>query len=125
MDERLRDAFLERWQQYFAGADLPIGYYYADQVSKEDLEDTRHEGRCLICNLERVRAGHTLAYHAKSPGCPGGKRYTGFVQKLRPDFEYFLSCGIPGEMEGDRYEQCPQLVREYLAQHSPYVAPGE
>jgi len=125
MEPWLKDAFLERWQKYFAGAGLPIGYYYADQVSAEDLNDTRHEGRCLICNLERVRAGHTLTYDAKSPGCPGGKRYTGFVQKLRPDFEYFLSCGIPGKMEGERYKQSPELVREYLAQHPPFVAPGK
>ena len=124
MDQQLKDAFVERWLKYFAGADLPIGYYYADQVSEEDLDDTRHEGRCLICNLERVRAGHTLSYDAKSPGCPGGKRYTGFTQKLRPDFEYFLSCGIPGKMEGERYKQSPELVRAYLAQHPPFAAPG-
>lgn len=124
MDQQFKASFVERWQKYFSTADLPIAYYYADQVSEEDVNDTRHEGRCLICNLGRVTAGHTLVYDATSPGCAGGKRYTGFTQKLRPEFEYFLSCGIPGKMEGERYKKTPELVKEYLAQHPPFVAPG-
>jgi hypothetical protein len=124
MDQQLKTSFVEQWHKYFPTADLPIGYYYADQVSEEEIEDTRHEERCLICNLERVRTGHTLVYDARSPGCAGGKRYTGFTQKLRRNFEYFLSCGIPGEMEGERYKKSPELVKEYLAQHPPFVAPG-
>lgn len=29
---------------------------------------------------------------------------------MRPKFEYFLSCGIPGEMEGERYIRTPEMV---------------
>jgi len=28
-----------------------------------------------------------------------------FKQELRPNFEYFLSCGIEGEVEGERYNR--------------------
>ena len=34
----------------------------------------------------------------------------GFTQELRPNFEFFLSCGIPGEMEGERYKKSQELV---------------
>jgi hypothetical protein len=64
-------------------------------------------------------------YDATTPGCAGGKRYTGFTQKLRPKFEYFLSCGIPGEMEGERYKKTPDLVRTHLEHHPPFEAPGQ
>jgi hypothetical protein len=52
-------------------------------------------------------------------GCPGGKRYLGFAENLMPDFEYFLSCGIPGKLEGERYKKSPEMVKEYMQKHAP------
>lgn len=72
-----------------------------------------------------MRQGHPFVYAANTPGCPGGKRYTGFTQKLRPHFEYFLSCGIPGQLEGERYKKTPELVQEHLKHHPPFAAPGK
>jgi hypothetical protein len=43
---------------------------------------------------------------------------------LRPKFEFFLSCGIPGEMEGERYKKSPGLVSTYLKSHPAIQAPG-
>jgi uncharacterized protein (DUF169 family) len=119
------DFFITRWQKYFPGTDLPIGYFYTDQVREEDLQQTANLERCLIGNLKQVRAGHAFVYTADSPGCSGGKRYGGFSKELHPEFEYFLSCGIPGELEGERYKQSPQLVKEYLKSHPPFDAPGK
>ena len=71
-----------------------------------------------------MRQGHTFVYGADSPGCLGWKRYTGFSQSLRPKFEFFLSCGIPGEIEGERYKKSPDLVNGYLESHPAFQAPG-
>ena len=125
MDTILRDMFLARWAKHFPGAALPISYFYADGVRNEDRADTVVEHRCLICNLNRVRGGHAFVYHAKTPGCTGGKRYSGFTATLRPHFEYFLSCGIPGELEGERYKKSPDLVKQFMEQHPPFKAPGK
>ncbi len=125
MENELRESFLNKWEKYFVKAELPIAYYYANEVPEKELQDTRNEHRCLICNLNRVREGHTFVYSAESPGCLGGKRYTGFSQKLRPNFEYFLSCGIPGKIEGERYKKSPELVKRYLKNHPPFEAPAK
>jgi Uncharacterised ArCR, COG2043 len=125
MDTQFSDFFVSRWKRYFAGSELPICFFYTDQVRQEDVQATRNEHRCLIGNLNRVRDGFSFVYDATTPGCSGGKRYTGFTQKLRPQFEYFLSCGIPGELEGERYKQSPVLVKRYLADHPPFQAPGQ
>jgi hypothetical protein len=124
MDADFADFFTSRWGKYFAGAALPICAFYTDRVRPEDLRESAAEHRCLIGNLDRVRSGLPLVYDAETPGCPGGKRYTGFTRSLRRNFEYFLSCGIPGEMEGERYKKSPDLVRAYLQQHPPFRAPA-
>jgi hypothetical protein len=125
MDTQMRDAFSSRWRRYFDEADLPITYYYTSEVPREELAGSRNEHRCLICNLNRVREGHTFVCDRKTPGCPGAKRYSGFSHKLRPNFEYFLSCGIPGEMEGERYKKTPKLVKELLETHPLFEAPAK
>ena len=125
MDIAFSDFFITRWQKYFAGADLPICYFYTDQVREEDLKETINLDRCLIGNLKRVQDGVSFVYDAHTSGCSGGKRYGGFSNKLRPNFEYFLSCGIPGELEGERYKKSPQLVKDYLKNHPPFEAPGK
>jgi len=125
MDTQFVEFFISRWNKYFAGSELPICYFYTNQVRDEDVKESTHTERCLIGNLNRVREGFPFVYSAATPGCIGGKRYTGFTQKLRPRFEYFLSCGIPGEMEGERYKQSPELVRRHLVHHPPFEAPGQ
>jgi hypothetical protein len=125
MDAELSDLFILRWRKYFAGAELPICSFYADHVREEDLRRSVSEQRCLIGNLNRVRDGSPFVYDPQTPGCAGGKRYSGFSQTLRPKFEYFLSCGIPGEVEGGRYKKTPDLVKAYLESHPPFQAPGK
>jgi Uncharacterised ArCR, COG2043 len=125
MDAEFAGFFLLRWRKYFAGAELPICAFYADQVREEDVRESTSEQRCLIGNLRRVRDGFPFVYDARTPGCAGGKRYSGFTQSLRANFEYFLSCGIPGEVEGERYKKSPELVKAYLESHPPFRAPGK
>ncbi len=124
MKPQLNEFFTSRWREYFGDSDLPIGYHYTDEARPEDLRESASEHRCLIGNLNRVRQGCPYVYDAQTPGCPGGKRYSGFVADLRPGFEYFLSYGVPGKMEGERYKKSPELVREFLASSPAPQAPA-
>jgi hypothetical protein len=123
MDLQFKKYFEQKWHHYFGPIDLPITFYYTDRVKPELLAQSKNVTRCLIGNLKRVRAGWPFIYKRNSPGCLGGKRYSGFSQKLRPNFEYFLSCGIPDKLEGERYKKSPELVRRYLADRPPFKAP--
>ncbi|MEW6749470.1 MAG: DUF169 domain-containing protein [Candidatus Latescibacterota bacterium] len=124
MDTELQQSFTGKWRQYFGNADLPVCLIYAEEARAEDRMDSETVDRCLIGNLRRVLEGHPYVYDAHTAGCPGGKRYSGFTAKLRPNFEYFLSCGIPGELEGERYKQTPELVQRFMASHTPFEAPA-
>ena len=125
MEKEFKELFQSRWGKYFSGAEIPITYYYADEVEETEIKDSKNDYRCLIGNLNRVREGHTFVYSVKSKGCSGGKRYTGFKHSLRRNFEHFLSYGIPGEMEGERYKKSPELVEEYMKNRPPFKAPGK
>jgi len=124
MDLELRDRFIERWRRYFGGAELPITFYYTNEEGRATRPPTPSGHECLLGPLARVRHGQSLAFDVASIGCAGGKRYLGFTQALRPEFEYFLSCGIPGRLEGERYKQSPELVREFVRQAPTFSAPG-
>jgi hypothetical protein len=125
MDNQFPQHFISQWARYFYGAELPIAYYYTDQPRTDEISASQTVDRCLIGNLKRVRQGFPFIYDVHTPGCSGGKRYTGFSHSLRPNFEYFLSCGIPDELQGERYKREPDLVRQYLLQHPSFEAPGK
>jgi hypothetical protein len=125
MDLGFRKLFMERWDRHFPGADLPIGFYYTDEKDECELAQPPRGFRCVICDLAGVRNGKSLAFDENAVACGGGKRYLGFTQELMPDFEYFLSCGIEGKMEGERYKKTPELVREMMQGESPFESPGK
>lgn len=123
MKEKLnmKEKFLELWNKYFGNAELPIIFYYTDGDGGAEWaeKDTIH--RCIICELAKVRNGKSLVYNAVRVKCGGAKRYLGYTDKMRPGFEYFLSCGNE-QMEGERYLRNPDLVREFMK--NQHTIPG-
>jgi uncharacterized protein (DUF169 family) len=123
MDMILKEQFRERWEEYFGDAELPICFYYTDQEGRAEVAKPAAGRQCFIGALAKVRKGQSLCFNAKSIGCFGGKRYLGFTKRMMPNFEYFLSCGIPGEVEGERYKKSPEMVKEALEILPPFRAP--
>jgi hypothetical protein len=130
MDLALKAQFLDQWAKYFPGAELPITFYYTDDEHRAELQSkspasSRSMPRCVIGQLARVRQGQSITLNVDSIGCFGGKRFLGFKAEIGPNFEYFLSCGIPSKMEGERYKRTPELVREWVRHAPPMRAPGQ
>lgn len=125
MDMALKERFLALWKKYFNNAELPITFYYTDEEGYGEKVKPGSVARCVIGALAKVREGKSLCFDVDGIGCPGGKRYLGFTDTLMPDFKYFLSCGIPGKLEGERYKKTPEMVEEYMQKHVPAMkAPG-
>jgi hypothetical protein len=126
MKPGLKQEFMERWRKYFSGAALPITFFYTDDPGDAQPFRISAEGlHCFIGDLSAARQGKVLCFDTKSVACFGGKRYLGFSQNLMPNFEYFLSCGIPGKLEGERYKKTPELVRELLGSVPAFTAPAK
>lgn len=124
MDLMIKEKFMALWEKYFGPFELPLTFYYSSNPLESELVRPGTQPRCLVGALTPVRQGHSLAFGGSSIGCPGGKRYTGFTQEIKEDFEYFLSCGRPGELEGERYKKTPELVREIMKNWPHFKAPG-
>ena len=124
MDMAVKDAFSLLWRKYFNGAELPVSFYYTDEEGLAEKVKPGSVSRCLIGALAEVRNGRSLCFDTDSIGCPGGRRYAGFADKLMPNFEYFLSCGIPGKLKGERYKKSPELVKEVMRLAPAFKAPS-
>jgi uncharacterized protein (DUF169 family) len=125
MDIKLRDHFSKQWKKYFNDADLPITFFYTDNPINARLFEPSGKQSCLICELKKVRSGESLAYDSAAITCSGAKRYLGFTDKIRANFEYFLSCGIENEMEGERYIRTPELVKDLMKNQKKLIIPGK
>ncbi len=113
MDIAFKEKFIELWSRFFGNAELPVVFYYTDIEVNAEMVEPSQKWNCFVGELAKVRKGRSLAFDQEAVACGGGKKYLGFTNKLRPGFEYFLSCGNK-EIEGERYLQSPELVEKFL-----------
>ena len=121
MDIALRDKFLTLWKKYFNNAELPIVFYYTDEATDTKPANNESLPRCIIGALGSVREGKSYYFDLESLRC--GQRYLGFSQDIRPNFRYFLSCGLPGKTRGERYVKSPEMVEEIIKNTPSITAP--
>ena len=124
MDIGVRDCFFSLWKKYFGDAELPIAIFYSDEPVA-DPKSIRPSDRCVIGMLSSVKAGEALSIGSDSALCGGARKYFGFTADMpMENFDYFLSTGIPGKLEGERYKKSPEIVRESMRQMPSFEAPG-
>lgn len=127
MDLVFKDRYMVLWKKYFSGAELPMVFYYTDKDTRGKLVKGSTSGhQCFIGVLNKVRKGQVLCFGPESFGCSGAERYLGFTKEVTmPNFEYFLSYGIEGVVEGERYKKSPEIVRK-MDEHFPrFTAPSK
>jgi len=123
MDLKQKARFQELFSRYFPGAELPVTFFFADEPPEGVGPEPKSQGwRCFVSDLARVRRGESLCLDEAALGC--GRRFCGFPAPLHPHFEQFLSTGIPGRLEGERYKKNPETVREMLKHMPDWRAPG-
>jgi uncharacterized protein (DUF169 family) len=128
MEEKIMKLYSEEsWKQFQGTLGLkesPLGIYYTNDKPEGITPEEGIRG-CMIGLLQNARKkGKTVFFDKTHFGCPGGAYYMGFFESPMPKIEYFLSCGIPGEMEGERYIKTPERAREYFARMIPRRAPA-
>ena len=119
----------EKYEKFYDRLGLsehPLGMFYSDAEPAHGIRPKGGGRECLIALLKRARHhGEVVYFDENHIGCPGGAYYMGFRAMSMPKIEYFLSCGIPGEMEGERYIKTPGGARKYFASTKPRKAPAK
>ena len=116
----------EKFYERLGLLEQPLGVLYSDEKPAEGIAPKEKGHVCMFALLKGARQkGETVCFDAEHVGCFGGGFYMGFLQTPRPNIEYFLSFGIPGEMEGERYIKTPEIAREYFSSVQPRKAPAK
>jgi uncharacterized protein (DUF169 family) len=124
MNDSLKSDFISRWTKYFHEAPLPIALFYSNELHNAEPANKNASHHCMIADITKVFNGKCLAFNTTNIGCSGGLRYCGFSDKLRLDFEFFLSYGKEGKMEGERYKKDPETVLELMKNAPKLKAPA-
>ena len=124
MDIKFKEDFIVLWKKFFGEAELPIAFYYTNEEGHAELVKPGTFRGCVFAALSLVRKGRALCFDAEAIGCSGGQTYLGFREDEGPDTEYFLSCGIPGKVEGERYKKTPEIAAEALKLMPSFKAPA-
>jgi len=126
LDIRFKEDFIVLWKKFFGEAELPIAFYYTNEEGHAELvKPNTIARRCVVAALSFVRKGNGLCFDAESIGCSGGQLCLGFRETLEPDDKYFLSCGIPGKVEGERYKKTPEIAATWLKLMPSFKAPAK
>jgi uncharacterized protein (DUF169 family) len=116
----------EKFYERLGLGEHPLGVFYSEEEPARGVKPKGGGHECMIALLKRARHhGETVYFDENHIGCAGGAYYMGFRAMSMRKIEYFLSCGIPGEMEGERYIKTPELAREYFASTKPRRAPAK
>lgn len=122
--KRFTEDLMEKFSKTTGLNESPLGVYYTND-RPEGVTPEEGVSGCMIGYLQHARKkGETVYFDKDHFGCPGGAYYMGFRETPRPNIEYFLSWGIPGEMEGERYIKTPELAREFFKNLKPRPSPA-
>jgi uncharacterized protein (DUF169 family) len=119
----------KEYENFYARLGLkehPLVVFYSNQEPESGITSKEKGHECIFTLLKKARHnGETVYFDKNHIGCPGGAYFLGFRPTRQPKIEYFLSCGIPGEMEGERYIKSPELAKEFIAASPPMRTKGE
>lgn len=102
----------------------PLAMFYTDERPRGGYTPAPDRWSCIFAGLRKVRKnGGAAFFDAEHCGCGGGAYFMGFAER-GPKQHYFVSTGIPGEMEGERYIKSPEVALKFFDAFSPPPAPA-
>ena len=73
MEQQLKQEIISKWQNYFAGQEMPVAVFYADTLHgaeyvKKPAENPRGY-TCMFAQLAKVHHGECVAFDKDNLGC--------------------------------------------------------
>lgn len=122
MITEIKAKFIEKWERYFPGSELPIACYYADDHNGAEFPDApkvgKHGFTCVFTQLAPVRVGKARAFNQDNLGCWGAKGTFGFTQSVADEHTVDFLVNV------ERYKKSAEHVKAVFAS-APFKAGGK
>jgi Uncharacterised ArCR, COG2043 len=103
----------------------PLAVFYTDTRPESGFTPCDDRQACIFAHLRRLRKhGGAAFFDADHSSCGGAAFFLGFADPW-PGQPYFVSTGIPGQMEGERYIKTPELAMRFNEETRPLPAAGK
>ncbi|MCP4755605.1 MAG: DUF169 domain-containing protein [Proteobacteria bacterium] len=123
----------------------PVGVFYTDRkpesgvspepqkpISREaeekdevDWGDVMGKFSCVVAKIRQARMKKTAAFFDEERfGCLGGAFYLGFLKPYLNVHPYYISSGIPGMVDGERYVRTHEVAQKFFDIFDPPPAPA-
>jgi len=80
---------------------------------------------CVVGNVWRARRMKQAAFFDRERfGCLGGAFYLGFLKPQLNFITYYVSSGIPNQVEGEHYLESSEITRQFFTSIDPRPAPA-
>jgi uncharacterized protein (DUF169 family) len=136
---------LQEFISVLGASEEPYGMAYYDEAPREAVSpkfaelpsiESEAAGRvdwaglnanwaCVIQMLWIARKKRGAAvFDREHFGCLGGAFYLGFLKPQLESIVHYVSTGAPGQREGERYLESPEVTRRFFNGLDPRPAPG-
>ena len=135
---------LRRFLEVLGLEEEPMGMFYTDQepengvapkpgtlpsIEKEQRREVNFEAiwadfSCVLAKILIARKRRCPAYFDRERfGCLGGAFFLGYLKPQLETIVHYVSTGVPGIMEGERYLDSPDACRRFYNEMDPRPAP--
>jgi uncharacterized protein (DUF169 family) len=137
---------LEQFLEILGHLEEPMGMFYTDiqptdgfapkpgrlptveeEARKEvDFASLAGNFSCVIGKIWLARKKRSIAWFGREHfGCLGGAYFLGFMPEQLEFNVHYVSTGIPGVLEGERYLSSPSVTRQFYTGIAPRPAPKD
>lgn len=125
MDFKIKDTFMEKWEKYFPGSELPIACFYSDELNGVEYPDAPKTNKRFVCvfgQLTPVRMGNARAFNPGNIGCYGATGMFGFSD---PRTQEMMEGSYDFLVNEEKFYKTEEQIRGVLANFPPVPAPGK
>jgi hypothetical protein len=123
MDGKIKASFLEKWEKYFPGSELPIACYYSDELNGAEFPErpkpNKHGLTCIFSQLAPVRKGKARAFNQENLGCWGSKGVLGFIPSEADEQAIDFLVNV------ERYKKSAEHIKAMFKTNPPLPAAGK
>ncbi len=137
---------IDEFLSALGAGEYPIGMYYSNErpdssitpkkgilpsladerASRVDWKEINANWCCVIGLIWRARKSKSAAFvDGEHFGCLGGAFYLGYLKPQLDGIAAYISTGIEGYMEGERYLDSPESARRFFNLIDPAAAPAQ